>query len=222
MKKRFIQWMFMPFRFKFLRHEYEHQAINVLDVGCGNHSPSLTKRYFPAWNYSGLDREEYIIDAGDKKAMTKYYALDLSTDELASIPEHYYDVVIMAHVLEHLRNGLVVIRLLTQKIKPGGKFYIEFPSERSLTLPSVYGTLNFCDDRTHVRVYGIAEIANVLLENNFKILRAGTRRDKIMILLLPLKLLLKFILRKKIRGSDLWDVTGFASYVYAEKCEIFS
>jgi hypothetical protein len=81
----------------------------------------------------------------------------------------------------------------------------------------MYGTLNFCDDPTHIRVYSVIELANFLLANNFRIIRAGTRRDKVLIMTFPLRLGLKILVNRKIGGGDFWDVLGFASYVYAKK-----
>ena len=188
-----------------------------MDVGCGNHSPRITKKWFPQWNYYGIDREDYLTDAQDKASMTHRYKLDLSKDSLDVIPENYFDVVVMAHIVEHLSNGLDVIKQLMGKIKKGGKIYIECPSERSLALPSMYGTLNFCDDPTHIRVYSVIELANFLLANNFRIIRAGTRRDKVLIMTFPFRLGLKLLVNRKIGGGDFWDVLGFASYVYAKK-----
>jgi 2-polyprenyl-3-methyl-5-hydroxy-6-metoxy-1,4-benzoquinol methylase len=209
--------LFMPFRLKMFRSEYKEKKINILDVGCGNHSPRITKKWFPQWNYYGIDREDYLTDAQDKANMTHYYELDLSKDSLDAIPESYFDVVVMAHIVEHLSNGLDVIKQLTSKIKKGGKIYIECPSERSLALPSMYGTLNFCDDPTHIRVYSVIELANFLLANNFRIIRAGTRRDKVLIMTFPFRLGLKLLVNRKIGGGDFWDVLGFASFVYAKK-----
>jgi 2-polyprenyl-3-methyl-5-hydroxy-6-metoxy-1,4-benzoquinol methylase len=208
---------FMPFRLKMFRTEYKEKTINFLDVGCGNHSCRITKKWFPQWNYYGIDREDYSTDAQDKANMTHYYTLDLSKDSLDIIPENFFDVVVMAHVVEHLSNGLDVIQQLTGKIKKGGKIYIESPSERSLALPSMYGTLNFCDDITHIRFYSVIELVNLLLANNFRIIRAGTRRDKFLIVTFPFRLALKFLVNRKIGGGDFWDVLGFASYVYAKK-----
>jgi 2-polyprenyl-3-methyl-5-hydroxy-6-metoxy-1,4-benzoquinol methylase len=209
--------LFMPFRLKMFRSEYKEKKINILDVGCGNHSPRITKKWFPQWNYYGIDREDYLTDAQDKASMTHRYKLDLSKDSLDVIPENYFDVVVMAHIVEHLSNGLDVIKQLMGKIKKGGKIYIECPSERSLALPSMYGTLNFCDDPTHIRVYSVIELANFLLANNFRIIRAGTRRDKVLIMTFPFRLGLKLLVNRKIGGGDFWDVLGFASFVYAKK-----
>jgi hypothetical protein len=75
------------------------------------------------------------------------------------------------------------------------------------------GCLNFCDDATHVRVYGLREIANVLLEGVVRLIRAGTRRDMARILsLLPL-LAWKSLRRRPWQGSDFWDVTSFAIHL---------
>ncbi len=212
-----IHKVMMPFRFTFLNREYAGQAINYLDVGCGSNSPSITKRWFPKWSYYGIDRESHGNDAEDAAAMSGYYELDLEKDTLDEVPESFFDVVVLSHVIEHLRNGPQVLKDLAGKLKPGGKMYVEFPSARSLNFPSMEGTLNFCDDPTHVRVYSTLEISNVLLENGFRIIRAGTKRDKRRLALFPFHLPAKLLLRKKIKGSDFWDILGFASYVYAEK-----
>ena len=71
----------------------------------------------------------------------------------------------------------VLLAALTAKLKPGGSIFVEYPSVRSLSLPSMPGTLNFCDDHSHVRVYDLKEVANVLLANGMLITKAGTRRD---------------------------------------------
>ena len=79
------------------------------------------------------------------------------------------------------------------------------------------GTLNFCDDETHVRVYSVAEVANTLLASGFRIVRAGTRRDWLRIFLLPIMVPVKYVLRRELSAGDFWDITGFASYVLAVK-----
>jgi 2-polyprenyl-3-methyl-5-hydroxy-6-metoxy-1,4-benzoquinol methylase len=153
----------MPFRLRLLAPEYGRREINCLDVGCGNHSPSITKRWFPRWSYYGLDRDEQGLDERDRAALSGYYRLDLERDPLTDLPREFFDVVVMAHVIEHLPDGLEVAGRLVETLRPGGRIYIEFPSVRSLALPSMPGTLHFCDDPTHVRVYDVREVANALL-----------------------------------------------------------
>lgn len=212
---------FPPFRFKLFKQEYGDRVIDYLDVGCGSHSPTYTKRWFPHWRYHGIDRpnSDYDTDASDQAAMETFYELDLEHDALDPLPDATFDIATFSHVIEHLPNGLDVLRGIAAKVKPGGKVYVEFPSERSLNLPSMRGTLHFCDDETHVRVYSPREIANVLLEEGFRIVRAGPRRDWLRIMLFPVVVPAKYLLRRGLSGSDFWDITGFAAFVYAEKRE---
>lgn len=187
----------------------------MLDVGCGSNSPSKAKKWFPKVVYHGIDMQVYQNDAHDFKLMDKYFELDLSKDSLDEITDNQYDVVICSHVLEHIPNGHEVVVALAKKLKKGGKIYLEYPGEKSLNLPSMKGSLHFCDDETHVKVYSFRELSNLLLENNFKIIAAGTRREWHRILLFPL-ILIDTLLRKQVGGA-FWDVFGFAEFVYAEK-----
>ena len=195
----------------------------MLDIGCGNHSPSQTKAWFPLCVYHGVDKIEYNNNASDMESMEEFYSIDLVKEKIDVIPDNFFHVVIISHVIEHLPNGLAVIRDLCDKIVPGGLIYIEFPSVRSLAFPAAkHGVLHFCDDDSHVKLYDIKEIANVLLAEKFKIRKAGARRDKAGLLLLPFILLIKWMRGENLTGFGLWDLFGFAQYVYAEKRKCFN
>jgi SAM-dependent methyltransferase len=210
---------FMPVKFRKIYREYRGREFNYLDVGCGNHSPSRTRKWFPGCSYYGIDLDEHKNDEEDFSQIVQFFKIDLrrETEKLAGVPDNFFDVIMMSHIVEHLDNGLDVIGILLNKLKEGGKIYIEFPSERSLSLPHMHGTLNFCDDPTHIRIYGIAEVANLLMAGNLRIIRAGRRRDPVRMLATPFGLLYHFLRRGKLVGGALWDIAGFADYVYAEK-----
>ena len=123
----------------------------------------------------------------------------------------------MNHVIEHIDNGIEVIDGISKKSRKGGRIYIETPSVKSLSLPSQPGTLNFCDDVTHKKMYNLIDIVNVLIKNNFKIIKAGTRRDKIGIFFSPYFIAKKIIKREGFSGFSIWDITGFAWFIFAEK-----
>ena len=63
----------------------------------------------------------------------------------------------------------------------------------------------------------IKEIANVLLASNFKIIKAGTRRDLFKSALTPLTYFYFRCVRRMPAAVSLWDICGFADYVLAEK-----
>ena len=77
-------------------------------------------------------------------------------DNSISCDSDKYDLVVASHVLEHVTKPVNLFGELVRVCKPGGKIYIECPSDRSLTVPSSrdpedHAVLNFWDDPTHVR-----------------------------------------------------------------------
>jgi SAM-dependent methyltransferase len=210
-------------KFLFLKkfiNSYSEDKIKLLDVGCGNKSPSITVSLFPKVEYFGLDKQEYNLTNEDKKILeNKYFLVDLDNlSELDNaLPNNYFDFIIMSHVIEHTRKGTEILEILSKKLKVGGGIYIEFPSVRSLSFPSMEGCLNFCDDSTHVRLYDIKEVANTLIKCGFKITKAGTRRNFIRCLLTPMVIIYHLIEYNKIMGSAFWDILGFAGFLYSVK-----
>jgi SAM-dependent methyltransferase len=189
----------------------------LLDIGAGNHSCSKYKNTFPNCEYHGVDLDKnYNNDENDFSQMKAFYEMDLTKLDFSSIPDDYFDFIMMAHIIEHLHNGDKVIEGLIPKLKSGGYIYIEYPGIKSTKLPSMYGSLNFYDDDTHVRIYSYSEISKIL-NSQFQIIKAGTRRNLIFLLAMPFRILLKLIQFKKQEGSTFWDLFGFAELVFARK-----
>lgn len=200
--------------FGFLRNK----PINLLDVGAGSHSATKAKAYFKQCHYYGIDRtKEYENDEADFAAMSGFYQMDLSALKFDEIPDNFFDVIMMSHIIEHLENGDKVIEGLLPKLKSGGYIYIEYPGQRSTKLPSMKRTLNFYDDPTHVRIYSVPEVVGILTKNGCEVLKSGTRRHWPYIVFLPLTSVSEFIKYKFIPGGVFWDLLGFAEYVFAKK-----
>lgn len=212
-------YIFMPVKFKCFYREYRDREFRILDVGCGNHSPRETKKSFPKCEYHGIDKGVYNNDDEDFALMKKFYDIDLAQDapKLDAVPDGYFDVVVFSHVIEHLENGAEVLRNLARKVKTGGKIYVEFPSLRSLALPSMKGTLNFYDDSSHVRIFQPREIEDILGRERFEIIKSGPRRDVLRIVLTPLAVFYSLFKFGRVKAAVLWDLTGFADIVYARK-----
>jgi ubiquinone/menaquinone biosynthesis C-methylase UbiE len=207
-----------PHKFRFLPSDFKQRKFALLDVGAGSHSATKTKAIFPNCEYHGIDiTKNYENDAADFKAMSGFYELDLTALQFESIPNNYFDVIVMSHIIEHLHNGDKVIEGLLPKLKKGGYIYIEYPGQRSTKLPSMKRTLNFYDDPTHVRIYSVAEVTKVLETNGCEVLRGTTRRYWPYIALLPLTVVSETIKYGFIPGGVFWDIVGFAEYVFAIK-----
>jgi SAM-dependent methyltransferase len=208
----------LNYKFGFIHKQFGNKHFKLLDIGCGNHSPSKTKFIFPNCEYYGLDLDKtYNNDAKDFEVTKAFYELDLTKLDYSIIPDNFFDFIRMAHVIEHLYNGDEVLKALLPKLKKGGFFYIEYPGKKSLKLPSMHGTLNFHDDPTHVRLYSVEELRKIFEAASCKVLRAGTRRNVWNILAMPARAMLSILKNKKIEANIFWDITGFAEYLFVKK-----
>ena len=207
-----------PMKFRYVRGRLA-AAARILDVGCGNHSPSLTKRWFPGCHYTGADIQRYNLAEADDAAMDEFFQLGPDGAGYASIPDASYDFVILNHVVEHMADPAPAVAALCAKLRPGGYMWIAFPSLRSLALPhSVDETLQFCDDPTHVRVPEVREIANILLANGVKVVHAGRSREGFFTTLADLFKLSKRLAIKlftgRFSGRGMWYLLGFEDHVF--------
>jgi SAM-dependent methyltransferase len=205
-------------KFIYLKKSFGTRPFRLLDIGAGNHSATKTKIVFPACEYHGVDMEkDYNNGEEDFAVMKSFYEMDLTKLDFASIPENNFDGIWMVHVIEHLFNGDKVIKGLLPKLKSGGYMYIEYPGIKSTTLPSMYGTLNFKDDPTHVRLYSTKELTTLFETNNCKVLKGGTRRNVWYMLAMPFRMVNYAVRGRKINANVFWDITGFAEYIYIQK-----
>lgn len=209
-----------PTKFLYARRRLSSKSPRILDIGCGNNSPSTTKRWFPDCHYSGADIAQYNNSEQDIAAIDTFYPLGLDGSGYSVIPDKSYDFIILHHVIEHMESPAPILATICSKLKPGGYIWIAFPSLRSLSLPSAEGTLQFCDDPTHVHVPEIREISNILLTNGVKILNAGRSRDFVRTLIgvaiLPLAFLRR-LLTGRMSSKGLWYVLGFEDHVFGQR-----
>ena len=208
----------IPPKFKYFHKKNRKMSIKILDVGCANNSPAITKHWFPNSTYHGVDK--YFNETQDQ-FIDNAIKIDLENDNLKEHVRDNYDIIILSHVIEHLENGKEIIDYFCGKLNSPGHIYIEFPSKRSLELPSAIGTLNFYDDPTHKKMYYVDEIKEILLKNDISVIKYGSRRDlkRIIFTSIPSMIinLFRIIRGKKIIAKGLWDLLGFADFVYGER-----
>ncbi len=206
------------YKISYLQKSFGKKPFKLLDIGAGNHSASKIKNVFPQCEYHGVDLEkEYNNNSEDFSLMKAFYEMDLTKLDMSSIPDNYFDAILMAHIIEHLHNGDEVIKNLLPKLKSGGYLYIEYPGVKSTKLPSMHGSLNFNDDPTHVRLYSVKELKTLFENNKCKVLRGGTKHNIWFILAMPFRILSFLVRGKKLQGNIFWDLLGFAEYLYVKK-----
>lgn len=212
-----------PHRFQAaLRRFGREYPLRILDIGCGNNSPSRTKFYFPNCVYHGVDIQDYNLDPADKKLMDQFFLVNPDGTGYEQIPDSDYDLVVCNHVIEHIHEPYPLIRHLCRKLRFGGLIWLAFPSEKSLTLPRAQGTLHFSDDPTHVFIPSTREISNLLLKEGLTVCFAGQSGDAIRWLKGALEAAIQNlrVLTGQARistGSSMWYYYGFESCVIAER-----
>ncbi len=213
-----------PFRFIAVKEFFTNAPLTILDVGCGNHSPILTKRYFSNCIYHGLDNSNWNRNDKDQQLIDQFFKINLENlDEINIIADGYYDLIVLSHVLEHLSNPYELFLQLLMKLKDKGLVYIEFPSPKTLRFPracngwyGIKGCLNFYDDSTHKTLVIDKEIIN-LLPKDCNVIKYGTVVRLRRIIFLPLYVLAGLLMRGYIPATVVWDITGFSNYIILRK-----
>lgn len=121
---------------------------SILDVGCGNNSPYRVKRIVPNSNYTGIDVGDYNQTKPNKADNYIITTAEDFTGEISKFSENF-DAVISSHNIEHCNEREKTLEAMLNALKPGGRIFLSFPCEQSVSLPKRGGTLNYFDDPTH-------------------------------------------------------------------------
>jgi len=76
-----------PTKFLYARHKLPGSGLRILDVGCGNNSPSTTRHWFPGCYYAGADIENYDNSEGDWAKKDAFYQVGTDGSGYSEIPD---------------------------------------------------------------------------------------------------------------------------------------
>ncbi len=136
-------------KFTFIR---KMKGGKLLDLGCGNNSPSRTKSANSSVFYVGADIDKYNINEKDEAVADELHFFDVETffDDVITKIDHKFDYIIGAHLIEHLPDKELLFKTIKSKLVKGGLCYITTPDIQTINFPSSKGCLNYYDDPTHV------------------------------------------------------------------------
>ncbi|MBL7714859.1 MAG: methyltransferase [Bdellovibrionales bacterium] len=125
----------------------------ILEVGCGL-GRLLRKVLAQGHRVRGVDANRSLIQAHQAKGLPCLQLDDLDTEK--GVPENSLDVLVIAHVIEHLApNDLLgFLENYLKRLKPGGILIVATPLL----------TANFFDDFDHVKPYQ-PESLNLIFQN---------------------------------------------------------
>jgi len=140
----------------------------VLDIGCagGYIGAQLAQA---GCTVDGIDLDS--LEPGNRKAYRKFWKADV---EKLSV-KGKYDVVILADILEHLREPGALLKKLGANLKAGGHLVVSIPNVANwkTRLHLLSGNWRYREtgilDRTHLKFYTRASARALLESNGYKI-----------------------------------------------------
>lgn len=147
----------------------------VLDVGCatGYLGAALSARGCRGW---GIDRDAAAVAVAEPW-YEEVRAMDLDDCTELPWPENFFDVVLAADVLEHLRDPDGALQLLRRHIRAGGRLIVSLPNVAhvSVRLPLLFGRFGYGPtgilDETHVRLYTFKTARELVESEGFTVER---------------------------------------------------
>lgn len=142
---------------KFIKRYSKNKKLKILDYGCGSGT-----------NIKALTKFGDVYCYEKDKRTLDYLSSEYKEDKKVTIIKNLkrqikYDLIILADVLEHIKEDSNALKTLKKFLKPQGQILITVPA---------YNFLFSKKDEVlkHFRRYGYNEIKN-LISKNFKILR---------------------------------------------------
>lgn len=145
---------------------------NILEIGCGEGNTLVElKKQGKAKFIAGVD----IIDLNQANRLDKFILADIESDNI-NLPEEYFDVIICADVLEHLKDPWSVLKKISKFLKPDGILLASIPNIReikTLINIAIKGDFRYADkgilDKTHLRFFCKKNIIQLFKSSGYKI-----------------------------------------------------
>lgn len=140
----------------------------ILDIGCGSGGFLLDMRK-EGWDVYGCDFSPYICDvAKNVSGLKNIYNGDVLS---LNLPENYFDVITLWHVLEHLTKPLESLRKISKLLKNDGILIIESPDFSSIQSKFFKSKWFVLDLPRHIYQFSPKTVEKLLNSVNLEILR---------------------------------------------------
>jgi len=157
-------------------------ALRILDVGCGAGILGRElKRLRPDREVAGIELIPEVADKA-KNVLDKVYVGDV--ESLAKdLPQEYYDCLILADIIEHLRCPKETLVALSYCLKDGANIICSVPNVAhwSVIRDLINGEWRYCDagilDDTHLRFFTKKSIVELLNSVGWNIIKITAVRN---------------------------------------------
>ena len=158
----------------------------------------------------------------DVPADVTFFSVDAESRRVPC-DDDLFDLVVASHVLEHVADPLPFFQELGRITRPGGRIYVETPSDRSVLVKSdaaveSHSFFSFWDDPTHLKPWSPAALYRLAVSYGFRpaeVRYYGTVWDKVA---LPLHHLKAMATGNRHELTDaVWRANKWACGMLAEK-----
>ncbi|GAB3030655.1 hypothetical protein GCM10027285_11640 [Oleiagrimonas citrea] len=165
---------------KTLRH-----ASRVLDVGAGDGSLPIFKSW-PQPVREDLRMYAFSLEKGANFDAYEGYEIGNWEKVRPDFGGMKFDAIFSSHFIEHIRDPLEFISWSAERLSPGGRLYVEWPSDESLGMPSRDELVargvdimisNFRDDKTHRELPIAHEVATRMRAAGLEVDLQGKARN---------------------------------------------
>jgi SAM-dependent methyltransferase len=195
----------------------------VFDVGCWGFP-----QYKFAQSIGRLDIIHFGVDYSQpEESIPTDYTFKLADLNKVPIPfdDDQFDLVNASHIMEHLNDPIHFFSECIRVCKPGGKVFIETPSERSFLLPGFpfqrdkFFSTSYYDDPTHtMRPWTAQSLYRLTKYYSCDPVKVGYHTSWKMRLFFPIIIPWALIRRKGwLLEKCIWGMVGWASYLVAQK-----
>ncbi|WP_322793426.1 class I SAM-dependent methyltransferase [Bellilinea sp.] len=189
----------------------------LLDIGCAtgdfldevSHYGKNTQ-----WDLYGVEISKYAAELASRK---KYLNIFNTTLEDCGFPDHFFDVITLWDVLEHLYDPAGSLSEINRILKPGGLLILRVPNFNSLDRIIFQSEWAGWDAPRHLYVFSKKSITAFLERTGFSILNFNTNIGSYTTFLLSLR----FFLTQK-QKLDLNHPSKMISFLYSPLARIIS
>lgn len=146
----------------------------ILSIGCNTaFLETLLKR--KGNKVYGIDiKKEAVTNA--RRYLDGAYCLDIQKVKKLPFQKEYFDIILFADVLEHLRDPSAILTFVKQYLNKEGYIVVSLPNVAnwSVRLKLLFGSFNYTEggilDKTHIHFYTLCTAKKLLSHAGYKII----------------------------------------------------
>ena len=138
----------------------------ILDIGCGT-GDTLVQLKDLGWNVYGVDIDKEAVAIAKRRGLTRVRFGSYTT--IRNYRDGYFDVIRLYHVIEHLDNPDLLLRLAYKKLKHGGELIIGTPNADSLISRLAGRYWYNLDSPRHLFIFSPSTLERMLTKHTFTI-----------------------------------------------------